>query len=97
MIADDPLSPMMAMVMAMDGPVKVVQDEEPREPEPRTPEGIRDPRIQITVIRGRRIVGDNGWTLFIVIMVDHFGIGILPVILNRFGFIALIFRGNRNR
>jgi hypothetical protein len=62
--------PKMMVVMAHNDNVKVVQDEESREEEPCTPERIRNPAIQVVIIPGRRIVGDNRRPFVIVIVVD---------------------------
>jgi hypothetical protein len=63
MVADYPSSS-----MHKNESVEVVQTEEPREPESRTPEWIRNPGIQVIIIPGWRIVSHNGWTLIVVII-----------------------------
>jgi hypothetical protein len=62
--------PEMMVMKASDDNVKIVQDEESREEEPGTPERIRNPAIQVVIIPGRRIVGDNRRPFVIVIVVD---------------------------
>ena len=52
-------------------PVKIVKAEEPGEPEPAEPERIGNPGIEVIVIRGRRIVGNDGRTLLVIIIVDY--------------------------
>ena len=62
--------PKMMVMKAPDENVKIVQDEESREEEPGTPERIRNPVIQVVIIPGRSIVGDNRRPFVIVIIVD---------------------------
>ena len=60
----------MMVVVAHNDNVKVVQDEESREKEPGTPERIRNPAIEVVIIPGRKIAGDNRGPFVIVIVVD---------------------------
>jgi hypothetical protein len=62
--------PKMMVMKTSNENVKIVQDEESREEEPGTPERIRNPAIQVVIIPGRRIVGDNRRPFVIVIVVD---------------------------
>jgi hypothetical protein len=59
------------LLMHVDDPVKVMKNEEPTEVEPVPPEGIRNPRIEIMIIPGWRIVGDHWRPSLVVIVVDH--------------------------
>jgi len=75
MVADEPVvpkSPMlktMVSVMAVDSDVKIQQDEEPREPEIPPPKWIRNPAVQVCVIRWRSIIGDRRRSLIVVVVV----------------------------
>ena len=75
MVADEPVvpkSPMlntMVSVMAVDSDVKVEQDKEPREPEIPPPKRIRNPRVEVCVIRRRRVISYHGRTLIGIIVV----------------------------
>lgn len=59
-------------VMLVD--VKVHQYKEAREPVIPPPKRIRHPRIQIGVIRGRRIIGDHRGPLFAIVVIDYGGV-----------------------
>jgi hypothetical protein len=59
---------MVVVVMMMD--VKIIQDEKTGEEEPGAPEWVRDPSIEVVVIPGRGIVGDDGRTFGVVILVN---------------------------
>jgi hypothetical protein len=61
--------------------VKIVETVESGEPEPTIPEWIRNPGIQITVIRRWRIISHDGRTLIRKIIIDHRGFIILRIIL----------------
>jgi hypothetical protein len=52
-----------------DGPVEVVQDEEPAEIEPGPPERIRDPGVQVIIIPRRGVIRDNRRAFLIIIVV----------------------------
>ncbi len=54
--------------------MKVVKDVESGEPETGAPEGIRDPRVHVRVIPGRRIVSDDGRPIIVVVVVNDIGI-----------------------
>ena len=62
--------PKMMVMKAPDDNVKIVQDEESRKEEPGTPERIRNPVIQVVIVPGRSIVGDNRRPFVIVIVID---------------------------
>ena len=77
-----PLAPMVAMMIgnkgmptvSVNGPVEVVENEESGEPETGVPEGIRDPRVHVIVIPGRRVVSDDGRPFIVVVVVNYIGI-----------------------
>jgi len=77
-----PLVPVVAIMIgnearptvSVNGPVKVVENEESREPETGAPEGIRDPCVHVIVIPGRRVVGDHGRPFIVVVVVNYIGI-----------------------
>jgi hypothetical protein len=69
------------MPMEKSGSMKIMQDEKPAEKEPRIPERIGNPTIQIIVGQRGRIVGDYRRTIIIVIVVDNLGVRIRDVIL----------------
>jgi len=57
--------------------VEVMEDEESREEKPAIPEGIRNPGIQIEVIRRWSIVSNYRRAFPVVIIVDHRRLGVL--------------------
>jgi hypothetical protein len=59
------------MVMEKYMPMKIMQDKEPGKKEPRTPERIRNPRIQVIIRLGRRVIGNYRRTLIIIIVVNN--------------------------
>jgi hypothetical protein len=59
----------MVMVTEEDVPVEIMQTEETRKEESTPPEGIWDPSIEIVVVPWRWIIGNNRWTLLIVVVV----------------------------
>ena len=61
-------------VVSVNGPVEVVENEESGEPEIGEPEGIRDPRVHVIVIPGRRVVSDDGRPFIVVVVVNYIGI-----------------------
>ncbi len=61
-------------IVSVNGPVEVVENEESGEPETRAPEGVRDPRVHVRVILGRRVVSDHGRPFIIVVVVNYTGI-----------------------
>ncbi len=62
-------------------PMKIMQDEKPAKKEPRIPERIRNPTVQIIVGHGRRIVGNYRRAIIIVIIVDNLRARIRDVII----------------
>jgi hypothetical protein len=70
-------------LMNNDVPVKIMQNEESGEKEPVTPEGIRNPGIQVIIRPGRRVIGDYGWASVIIIIIDYLRRGIRPVVIGR--------------
>jgi len=60
--------------VSVNGPVEVVENEESGEPETGVPEGIRDPRVHVIVIPGRRVVSDDGRPFIVVVVVNYIGI-----------------------
>ena len=69
--------------MEKETSVKIVEDEEPWEPEPRIPKWIRNPGIQVIIIPGRRIVTNNWGALIVVIVIDGRWFIVLRIILRR--------------
>ena len=73
-----PLAPMVAIMIgnemrptvSVNGSVEIVENEESGEPKTGVPEGVRDPRVHVIVIRGRRIISDDGRPLIIVIVAN---------------------------
>jgi hypothetical protein len=61
-------------VVSVNGPVEVVENEESGEPETGPPEGVRDPRVHVIVIPGRRVVSDDGRPFIVVVVVNYIGI-----------------------
>ncbi len=61
-------------------PTEVVEDKEPSEPEAKAAESIRDPCVQGSVVRRRRIVGNHWGPLVVVVVVNCLPIGILAII-----------------
>ena len=64
-------------VMEMKRSVEIVEDEKSWEPEICPPKRIRDPRVQIIVIRRRSIISDYRRTLIVIIVVYCRGLRIL--------------------
>lgn len=69
------------MPMEKSSSMKIMEDEKPAEKEPRIPERIRNPTIQIIVGQRRRIIGDYRRTIIIVIVVDNLRVRIRDVII----------------
>jgi hypothetical protein len=61
------------VVMEEYMPMEIMQDKKPGEKEPRTPERIRNPSIQIIIRLGRRIVGNHRRAIIIIIVVNNLG------------------------
>jgi hypothetical protein len=73
--------------------VEIMEDEEAGKVEPRTPERIRNPGIQVIIRLRRFVIGNHRRARIIIIIVDHFGARIGNG--NIFRGLA-IFRGWRN-
>jgi hypothetical protein len=67
----------MVVPMSMNPYVKICQDKKTRKPIIPPPKRIRDPRVEICIIRRRSIVGNHRWTLAGIIIADTCGVGIL--------------------
>ena len=57
--------------VSVNGPVEVVENEESGKPETGPPEWIRDPRVHVIVIPGRRVVGDDGRPFIVVVVANY--------------------------
>jgi hypothetical protein len=74
-----PLAPVVAIMIgnearptvSVNGPVEIVENEESGEPETGAPEGVRDPRVHVIVIPGRRVVSDDGRPFIVVVVVNY--------------------------
>ena len=80
------------MPIEKDDSVKIVEAEEPGEPETSKPERIRNPGIQITVIRRGRIISHNRRALIGVVVVDCRRFVILRIVLRWRLFSIWLFR-----
>jgi len=77
-----PVAPVIAIMIgneprptvSVNGPVEVVENEESGEPEIGPPERVRDPRVHVIVIPGRRVVSDDGRPFIVVVVVNYIGI-----------------------
>ena len=77
-----PLAPVVTIMIgnearptvSVNGSVEIVEDEESGEPETVAPEGVRDPRVHVIVIPGRRVVSDDGRPFIVVVVVNYIGI-----------------------
>src|SRR5512142_3007664 len=67
----------MVVPMAMYPYVEICQDKKTREPIIPPPKRIRDPSVEICIIRRRGIVGNHRGTLASIIIADTRGVGIL--------------------
>jgi hypothetical protein len=82
--SEDPVSPYVVevvtekkqMPVCSEGPMKIMEDEKSSKPESTPPERIRNPRVQVIVIRWRRVVRNNGRTLLSIIIVNDCLVGI---------------------
>jgi hypothetical protein len=66
-------------VMMSNNNIKVVQYEKPGEEEPRAPEWVGNPCIEVRVVRRRWVVSDYRWPFLIIIVVDDRRVRILTV------------------
>ena len=74
------------MIMMMNRFMKIVEAEEPGEPEPAKPEWIRNPGVQITVVRRWRIIRHDRRALIGIIIIDCRWFIILRIVLRRRSF-----------
>jgi hypothetical protein len=65
MIGDDVVRP-----MPMNMSMKIMENKEPREIKPGVPEWAGDPGVQVIIIPGRGIIGDDRRALGVVIVID---------------------------
>jgi hypothetical protein len=68
---DDVVGDHKGVVMEKYMPMKIMQDKEPGKKEPRTPERIRNPSIQVIIRLGRRVVGNHRRAIIIIIVVNN--------------------------
>jgi hypothetical protein len=54
-------------------PVEIMEDEEAGKVEPRTPERIGNPGVQVIIRLRRRVIGNHRRPRIIIIIVDHLG------------------------
>ena len=64
-------------------PMEIMQDEEPTKVEPRVPEGVWNPGIQVIVRIRRHVVSNYGGAFIVIIIVDDLGAWIRSVIILR--------------
>ena len=64
----------MGPTVSVSGSVEIVENEESGEPKTGVPEWVRDPRVHVRVIGGRRIISDDGRPLIIVIVANDIGV-----------------------
>ena len=64
-------------VVPVESYIEVPQHKEPREPEVPPPKWIWDPAIQVCKIRRRGIVSDDGRSLVVIVIVNHFSVRII--------------------
>jgi hypothetical protein len=65
------------MSMPMNRSMEIMENKEPREIKPGVPEGAGDPGVQVIIIPGRGIIGDDRRAFGIVIMIDFGGRDVL--------------------
>jgi hypothetical protein len=65
------------MPMPMNRSMEIMENKEPREIKPGTPEWAGDPCIHVIIIPWRGIIGDNRRALGIVIIIDFGGCRVL--------------------
>ena len=105
---DYPFSMMIKKVIAYnkrlfvmeDGPMKIPENEKPREKEPGIPEGIGNPRIHPVISIRRGIIGNHGGAFLDVIIVDDIRLwisGIGMAFCFRILSVGLIVRRRLNR
>ncbi len=75
----------MAVMRMVNGLVKIIENKKTWEEEPGAKEWIRNPSIQIRIVRRRRIIGHNRRTFIVVVIIDDRWIGVASVIRRRPG------------
>ncbi len=75
-----PVMEFMPVMKTANVPVKITENEKTGEKEPGTEEGVRNPDIQIGIVRRRWIVCHNRWTFIVVIIIYDRRIGVTSVI-----------------
>lgn len=60
-------------LMEENMPVEIMEDEEAGKVEPRTPERIGNPGVQVIIRLRRRVIGNHRRAGIIIIIVDHLG------------------------
>jgi hypothetical protein len=65
------------MPISMNTSMEIMENKVPREIKPGVPEWARDPGVQVMIIPGRRIIGDDGRAFGIVIIIDFGGCRVL--------------------
>jgi hypothetical protein len=63
-------------------PMKIMQDEKPAKEEPRVPERVWNPSIQVIIRIRRRIVGNYGRAFIVIVIVDNLRAWIRGVIIH---------------
>jgi hypothetical protein len=63
-------------------PMKIIQDEKPAKVEPRAPERVWDPGIQIVIRIRRRVVGNYGGAFTVIVIVDNLRARIRGVVIH---------------
>ena len=67
-------------VVEDDEAAEIVKDKISWEEKSAAPERIRHPGVQVIIIPRRRIIGHNRRTFAVIIVINHFGIGILAIV-----------------
>jgi hypothetical protein len=65
------------MPMPMNMSMEIMENKEPREIKPGVPERAGDPGIQVIIIPGRGVIGDDRRAFGIVIIIDFGGCRVL--------------------
>jgi hypothetical protein len=65
------------MSMPMNVSMEIMENKVPREIEPGVPEWAGDPGVQVIIIPGRRVIGDDRRAFGIVIIIDFGGCRVL--------------------
>jgi hypothetical protein len=72
MIGDDVVMP-----MSMNSSMEIMENKEPREIKTGVPEWAGDPGVQVIIIPGRGVIGDDRRAFGIVIIIDFGGCRVL--------------------